>query len=326
MPQPIGTVIAGPLANVSVAYRPTGAIGDRVFPIIDRCPPLAKIGRYLKGAWFRDEAGIRGPGARANRGGFPTDFLSVTPVEYAFASEVTDEARRNAAALGSMPLQPDTDAIEFCTGKIDIKKERRIKALIAATTWIDGNSGGEDAEGLWAPAGATNTFLTDISTGIKAVHAATGIKPNKLVVDLGTYLKLCEVESVLDKIKYTQRGIVTADLLASMLGLSEVLVGEMSYSSAKENKAGTDFTSASIWEINATKGMGFLFYSPAAPGLKVPSAGYQARCAYEDGAVRRTTTWRENAEHQDVYEVAENTDIVAVGTDLGYMWKDTLLT
>jgi hypothetical protein len=105
-----------------------------------------------------------------------------------------------------------------------------------------------------------------------------------------------------------------------------VLIGEAIKSTAKETKAGTDFTASNIWEKNAGKGSAFLFYAPPTPGLKTPSAGYQARVAYEDGSPRRTTTWREAAEHQDVYEVAEETDIVQTGADLGFLWYDTLLT
>src|SRR4030042_2479131 len=101
MPQPNvkELIVAGPLQNVSVAYRNTSYIADRVFPIIDKIAPKAKIARYLKGAWCRDEAGIRGPGARANRGGYPVDYLSVATKEYAFAKEVTDEDRRFVSAL-----------------------------------------------------------------------------------------------------------------------------------------------------------------------------------------------------------------------------------
>lgn len=319
------TIVAGPLQDVAVRYRNGQYIGDKVFPIIDKVAPKAKITKYLKGAWFRDEAGIRAPGTEAPRGGYGTTYIDVNTAEYSFAKEVTDEDRRNAKVAGAPPLNPDTEAVEFAAAKIDIKKERTIKGLIAATTWADGNVGGEDAEGLWA-AGAGNTFLADIAKGIKAIHNGTGFKPNRLVIDLGTFLSLKEESTVLDKIKYTQRGVLTVDILASLLELEQVLIGEAFYSSAKETKAGTDFTAAPIWEINATKGMGFLFHAPATPSLKVPSAGYQARAAYEDGMARRISTWRENARHQDVYDVAEETHIVAAASDLGYLFKDTLLS
>jgi hypothetical protein len=257
MPQPNvkEQIVAGPLQNVSIAFRNEEYIADRVFPILDGADPKAKITVYQKADWFRDEAGIR-----------------------------------------------------------------------TAGTWCDGNVGGEDAEGLWSPAGATNTFLADITKAKKAIRANTGKRPNVLVLDEATYLALKENEALLDKIKHTQRGVFTSELMAALLELEEVLIGTAIKNIAKETKAGGEFTARNIWEVNNGKGMGFLCYRPKKLGLKVATAGIQVRLAYEDGQPRRVTTWREPAEHQDVYEVAEETDIVLVHAALGYLFKDTYAT
>ena len=326
MPNVREQMVTGPLQNVSVAYRNAAYIGDLVFPIMDGVDPKTKIAVYARGAWFRDEAQIRGPGARAVRGSYPIDWVSIATTEYAFGSEVTDEDRRLAKSQLAPPLKPDQDAIEICADKIDLKKERLIAALVTGSTWVDGNVNGEDAEGLWSPAGDTNTFLADVKKGRKAIQNATGRTPNSLVIDFSTYESLKECSAILDKIKYTQRGVLTKELLAALCDLERVLVGEAIYSSAKETKAGTDYTAVYIWEVNAGKGMGFLYYRPPAPGLKVLSAGYQMRTAYEDGQPRRVTTWREAAEHQDVYDAAEECDIVAVSPYAGYLFRDTYAT
>lgn len=319
-------IISGPLAGVSVAYRNKDYIADRVFPIIDGADPKVKITKYQKGAWFRDEAAIRTAGTRARRGGYPLTTVSVSTSEYAFAKEVTDEDRRFAMAQGAPVVQPEQDAIEFCSEKIDLKKEIRVADLIQETTWVDGNSGGEDAEGLWA-ASSGNTFLADIATGRKAIQSATGLDPNCLVIDYATYLALKELDDLTEKIKYTQRAVFGADLIAALLDLDQVLVGKAIYSSAKESKAGTDFTAAGIWDISGTgKGMGFLYYRAPRLGLKTATAGMQVRIAYENGGPRRLSKWREAAEHQDVFEAAEETDIVVIGSDLGYLWRDTYAT
>lgn len=326
MPQPDvrSQIIAGPLQNVSIQYRNQSYIADQVFPIIDKVAPKAKIARYLKGAWFRDEAGIRGPGTRANRGGFPVDYLSLNTVEYAFAKEVTDEDRRNAKVAGAPLLQPDQDAIEFVADKIDLKKERLVSLEISNGTWS--GVAGEDAGGLWAPNDNTNTFIDDVLARIETIRSTTGFKPNMMVIDHGTYNALKKNDALLNRIRYTERGILGKDLLAAIFELDQILIGEAIYSSAKETKAGTDFTAVNVWEKNAGKGSAFLYYRSPSVGLKTPTAGLQARIAYENGAARRLTTWRENAEHQDVYEAAEETDIVVTGSDLGFFWYDTLLT
>ena len=320
-----GELVAGPLANVSIAYKnPDEAyIANEVFPIIDNCPPEAKITTYPKGAWFRDEAGPRGPGGESRRGGYKLDSIPISTQEFGFAKEVPDEDREIALLQGSPPLNPDQDAIEFCTDKIMLNKEVRTANIVLASTWS--GVAGEDAAGLWA-AGTGNTFLTDVRARSETIRANTGRKPNALVIDEGTYNSLKEESTVLTKIQYTQLGILTKDLLAAILELRWVYVAGAIKSTAKEKKDGTDFTASDIWEKNAGKGAGFLFYRPPVVGLKIPSAGYQARVNYDNGMPRRTTTWRENAEHQDVYEVAEETDIVVTGADLGFLWYDTLLT
>ncbi len=318
-------IVAGPLANVSVAYRNLDYIADRVFPILDGADPRAKITQYKRGAWFRDEAGIRAPGTEAVRGGYPVGTVSIATKEYAFAKEVTDEDRRFAKAAGAPVLNPDQDAVEFATDKVDLKKERRVAALVTGTTWVDGNSGGEDAEGGWV-ASTGNTFFADVSKAKKAIKAAIGRPPNRLVIDYATYLGLKEVDDILDKIKYTQRGVVTREMLAAMLDLDEVLVGSAIYSSAEETAAGDDFTAVDIWTVNAGKGLGFLYYAPPKVGLKVQCAGMQVRIAYENGLARRTSTWREAARHQDVYEVAEETDIALIDAYAGYLFADTAAT
>jgi hypothetical protein len=168
-------------------------------------------------------------------------------------------------------------------------------------------------------------MLLDVKTRKETIRAATGITPNCLLIDAATYASLTECASVLDKIKYTQKGVLTADLLAAILDLEEVIVAGAMTSSAKEVKAGTDFTAAPVWSNTTTKGMGFLFYRPPSAGLKTPAAGYIARSAlFPDGI--RVTSWRENSKHQDVYEAAEKIHIVATGLDLGFMWKDTNAT
>jgi hypothetical protein len=250
--------------------------------------------------------------------------VNATPKEYAFGSEVTDEDRKWAKQAGGPPLRPDEEAIEFATDRVDLKKEIRIGDAIKTGTW----SGvvGEDAAGLWAPNDNTNTFIADITAGIATIRANTGIRPNVLLISGNTLDKVKQLDDLLDRIKYTQKGVLTADMIAAIFELEEVLVGDAIKNTAKEKKDGTDFTAASIWEKNATKGGAFLFYRPPKPGLKTPSALYQAREFYEDGKPRRVTTWREPAEHQDVYECAESTDIVQTGADLGFYWYDTILT
>src|SRR6185503_11521150 len=107
--------------------------------------------------------------------------------------------------------------------------------------------------------------LADIRTGKSKIRSLTGLVPNVLAIDFDTFESLREETTLLDKIKYTQMGVVSEELVARALGLEEVILLQAITSTAKEKKDGTDFTAKNIWEINAGKGMGFLFYRPRAP-------------------------------------------------------------
>jgi hypothetical protein len=301
------------MTRVSLAYRNRGYVAERLFPTV---PVQKQSDRYFifaKGAWFRDEAGVRAPSTRAPRGGYAVSTDTYFCNEWAFAKEVPDELRENADA----PLDPDQEAVDFATEKVLLRKERLVAGLVLNTNnW----SNSEDAEGLWA-AGTGNTFVADVERAIDTVRKSTGRRPNVMVLDAGTLKEIKQEATVLDRIKYTERGVVTPDLLAAMFDLDEVVVGEAIYSSAAELADGSDFASANIWEKNAGKGSACLMWRPTQAGLMVPSAGYNF--TWKPRVVRR---WREEAEHQDVIECAESFEPKVCGSDLGFLFYDTVLT
>lgn len=315
-------MVYGPLATVSQLYKNKNYIADRVFPIIDGCSPKSQVFKYNKGDWFRDEATIRAPSTEATRGAFKGDSEKINTKEYAFAAEVTDEDRRDAEYANAPPLKPEQDAVEYATDKLDLKKEKRVAELVLTSAW-SGGPNGMDVQGDWA-AGASNTFIESIENGIEYIRSQTGIRPNCLVLSANILPELKREESILNRIKYTERGIVTAALIAAMFDLEEVLVGDAVENTAKEKVDGSDFVAKDVWELNKGKGSAFLFCRPAKPGLKVQSTGYQARVPYDNGVVRRITRWREDSRHQDVFEVAEETDIFPAGLDLAILYNDCI--
>jgi len=318
------STVRGPMQDVSIQFKNRAYIADGVATIKDNVSHKSKIPKYSPGYWFRDEAKLRAPGTRAARGDFKLEYVNVTTEQYAFAKEVTYEDVQSESDSNTPTLNMQQDAIEYAADKIDLKKEIRTADLMKATTWADGNVGGEDAGGLWAPSGS-NTFLADIRNGQETIRSNTGYKPNVLAMDFDTYNQLKEEDTILEKIKYTQRGVLTRELLASLLDLDEVLVAEAIKNTA--NEATTDaLTAANVWETNAGKGFGFLFYRQARLGLKTAAAMGQFRMRQENGGGRLTRSWYEKAEDQWVYEVREDTDIVAIHANLGYHWIDTNAT
>ena len=146
-----------------------------------------KITKYLSSDYFRNDASVRGEGGEAVRGGFKTTEITYSTVETAFAVPITDELRRNAKKQCAQPLQPDIEAIELAKRKVLLKRESDVATLVTSSTWADGTTGGEDAEGAWASTAQTNTFLADIRTALQTLRgrgiASTSNMEIRLLMD-----------------------------------------------------------------------------------------------------------------------------------------------
>ena len=318
-------VIRGALQNVSIAYRNPSYIGDMVFPIINGLNRKTQVLKYARQPWFRIGADYRAEGTTAKRGDYSITTSNIDPKQVAMGKAVTDELLYASQEPMALPVQPIQEALIYCADQIDLFKEKLIADTIHAATFVDGVAGGHDAAGGWLDASTSNPFIDDILGAKQAIQAKTGLVPNTLVMDYGTFLALQKTQVVIDRIKYTQTGVVTEGLLAALLQLDNVLVGKAIYTAAKELSPEPDAVSmVNIWEVNAAKGSAFLFYRPPSAGLRTPSPGYQYRLE-ENGAWRRSITYREEWNHQSVYEVLEWVDISIMSTDLGYAWKDTIL-
>lgn len=322
MPQPDlrAMIVAGPLQNFSVMAFKNNFIGEKIFPIVNVDSEKATIGKVLKGAWFRNDAKVRAEGTRAARGGYPLTTVSINAIEYARAVEVTDETRRRAKLANTPPLRPDQMALQFAATKIDLNKE------ILIATDVKGWANSEDVEGGWAYNAGTNTFEYDINYRMDYIESITGFRPNGLMISSNTWMHIKMISGFKDNIRYTEGGKVTPNTIKGFFDLEEVIIGGSIQNTAKETISGTEFTASRLWETNAGKGGAFLYYKYPQIGLDVPTVGIQARVKYESGQVRQTLKWRETAEHQDVYEVDEMTDIVATATDLGHYFYDTIST
>ena len=331
MPTPKDAHIDAALTNISIAHKNQMFIGDRVFQNVPVKMQSDYYYIFRKGAWFRNDAGVRGPGANARRGGYPITSTTYGCKEYAFAHPIPIELLNNADNV----LQPWRTGVKFATNLILLAKEVIVSTLCCtAGNWTTSN----DVEGLWT-AGAGNTFIEDMIAAKEIVRKLIGIYPNVLVLEAKTFSQLKMESSVLDRIKYTGTSGKPADVtlatLAQLFELDEVLLGGSIYSDAEEVVDGTDFNAVDLWETNATKGAAFLFYRPPEPAIEVPSAGYVfnwdggagQQDAIEASDIHRSVRyWWESSPKQWVVEASENFDVKAVSADAGYLFYDTIVT
>lgn len=312
------------LTNMSVAYiqQASAFIADKVFPMV---PVMKQSDRYFvydKGDWYRDEAAERAPATESAGGGYNIDNTpSYYARKYAYHKDVTEEDRANSDA----PLNPDQDAMEFVTQKLLIKRER-----VWANTFFKNGVWTTDLAGVNANPGA-NQFLqwndansTPIAT-IKAqktrVLELTGFEPNTLVLGSYVYDELSEHPDIVDKIKYTQKGVVTPDLLAGILDVPKVLVAKAVVNTAARGAANS---------MSFVQGKhALLLYAAPRPAIKMPSAGYTfawngllGAGAFGNRITRIEMPWLGEGTERIEGEMAFDMKVVAA--DLGVFFKDAV--
>lgn len=288
-------------------------VAPRIFPVVTVQEQAAKYHEYLRGAWYRLDARPRPPKAAAPVGGWRIQERAYACDNWALATEIADEDRRRDG-----DAVVDRNAGEYTSNGVMLRKEYNTsRQVLTAANWTSSL----DVQGGWAADAGTNTFIMDVENGIELIRRRTGMRPNVLMLDAKTMAQVKRNPAVIERIKYVERGIVTAPLIASMFDLAEVVVGDTVYSSDAEQADGMDFTATDLWEVNAGKGSAFLEYRAPTPAISSPSAGYILQWEQLD-----SYTFRDDRHHKDVVESSANFNPYVVAPDLGHLFYDTILT
>jgi hypothetical protein len=315
--------VSAPLTDLSVAYSNelTASVHDRMFPVVPVTKQADKYFLYDRQDFFRADAQRRAPGAEAAVSGWRVSKDSYFCDRFALAHDISDPERANAdPAVSNL----DADATRYLTEQLRLKNEVDwVSDYFTTSVWI-GASSTTDMTGAAAPAttatgflywsDAASTPIEDIRGEMTAVAKRTGRKPNKLALGMQVWTSLADHPDILDRIKYTERGVVTADLLASLLDLDQVLVSSMVQDSGKEGAA------ASYGFVAGKHAL--LAYVAPAPGLRQPSAGYTfvwtgMPGSPAGGAGARIKRYRLERNESDRIEAEIWRDYKVVGSSLG---------
>lgn len=311
-----------PLTNISIAYiqEQNNFVADQVFPTIPVQKKSDRYFKYLRENWMRSEARKRAPSTESAGSGFeidntPTYFADV----YSVHKDISDQIRANA----DQPLDMDRDATEWVTQQLLLRREK-----IWVNSYFTENVWGTEYEGVASsPAAgeflqwdnANSTPIEDVTDAGVAIAQVTGFRPNVLVLSPFVFNALKNHADILDRIKYTQSGMVTADILASLFEVDRVVVAFGIENTAEEGVDGDfDF----IMGKHA-----LLAYSNPTPSILQPSAGYTFAWEGLLGAGQaggRIRTFRMEQLASDRIEGDLAVDMKLVAEDLGVFFKDAI--
>lgn len=305
------------LSNISIGWPNNGFVGDILFPPVQVNKQSDIYYVFGREEWFPERGDERAPGAIAHE--IPGLQVSTQPYyakEHALQIPVTDEERENADS----PLSPDRDGTELVTAKIMLGRELIMRDLaVTAANYASGMSVDLGANTGWDQySQAGSVPITDIKTGIRAVHARIFLTPNVGVMSFVTMSFLEDHPSFLERIKYSERAIFSPELLAALTGIRRWAIAGGGYNTATHYGAAESL--AYIWSDDVV-----LAYVPDRPGLKIPAYGYEFRWGQQF-----VDRWREEPRASDLIRVRRRYDVKMTAVDssndqiAGYLIKDVI--
>ena len=293
------------LTNISLGYQNNAFVGQVLFPQVSVAKQSDLYYEFGHEAWTPPVGGdSRAPGTEANEvPGLAVSTSSYFCTEHSLQIAVTDEERQNA----DVPLAPDRDGTELITSQLMLEREQAIatKVTTAAnyktglTTTLSGTAQWSDLD--------DSSPITDVRTGMRAVMAEIFKEPNLAVIPYKVMSYLEDNDKIINRIKYSMPGVLTADLIAGVLGVEKVVVPGAGYNTANPGQT----TSLSyLWGNDVV-----LAYVPERAGLKIPAFGYEFVWGYPNGGAQVVERWREMPRKSDVIRVSRRYDIKFVAVD-----------
>lgn len=315
-----------PLTNISIAYMQSADayIADKVFPLVPVQKQSDLYWKYNKAEWRRTDVEKRAPSTESPGVGWHVNTDQYFANVYAVHKDIDDQLRANADSNFSL----DRDSTNFVTNQLLLKRDIDWNATYFKTGVWNTDRVGVTATptGLqflrWDQAGSTP--IEDVTSQIINFRQSTGYAPNVMVMGANVLQALRNHAEILDRIKYTERGIVTEDLIASLFGVEKILVTYATQTTTPE------FQNAATTEANATYSFigggksALLAYSPSRPSLMEPAAGYTFTWnGYLGGNSKgvRIKTFRMENIASDRIEGEMTYAMKVVATDMGVFWS-----
>ncbi len=187
-----------------------------------------KYVKYPRGYFWRDQMHVRPLGGRPAQVDYKIESGNYYAEEWALEHTVDDRQRANVDA----PINLDQNAVNLLTQQQLIRADRLwVQNFWAPSIWTMEAEGGVDFTPFDQPNSDPVAVIDEWST---MMMQSTGMKPNVLIIGANVYAALRSNASIKDSIKYTQRAVVTTDILASLFDVQRVVVARSVYNAAAE--------------------------------------------------------------------------------------------
>jgi hypothetical protein len=299
------------LTDVSIGFQndPQWYIADQVFPTVPSDKQSNIYLKYNRGDFFQGSEDLslttgtggaleRTPGTEAKKVGYRVDLTNTFfCINYAIGVDIPDELRSNADAVFNL----DMEATKLATEILRIRREIEwVGAAFRTGVWATDRTGGTDFT-QFGDYGGSDPF-TEFENNLDSVEAATGVRPNKLVLGPTVWRRLKHHPDFIDRIKggatTGSPALMTKQQLAAMLEIDQVLVGRGLYRSSIEATGNDTPTLTRIFGSHA-----LLLYTPPSATRFNPAAGMNFYWQpLTGGGMQFIRRYREDKKRKDVIE------------------------
>ncbi len=293
------------LTTLARGYTNAEFVADVLFPFVPVIKESGKVPQFGKEAFkiWNTERAIRAKSNRISPEGRSTiDFvLDEHDLEYPIDYREEEE--------DIFPLEEHATMV--VTEGIRLRHEKMAADLAQnAANYPSGNKITLSGTSQWTDKSNSDPIGV-IDDAKEAVRGKIGKRPNTMVIGAASFKAVKEHPQLIEKIKYSQKGVLTVDLLKEIFDIPNIVVGEAVYVDSAGN-----FTD--VWADNVV-----LAYVPTTPAEK--RTIYEPSFAY--------TLRKKGKPEVDKYDenggkirVIRNTDIFVckiVGAAAGYLILDT---
>lgn len=298
------------LTNLSIGFKNEKFLWDQIAPISRVDQKSGTFFVYTKDFWFRRQTGgKRGEDGRYTRVGYGVGNDTYTTTERGF-EKLLDDATRAASLT---PEDLEMVDIQFLTNIMQLELEKDVAdELFVTGKWGTSNvlTGGDQ----WSDYGSSDP-IADVDLAKQVIRRNTGVDPTDMFIGRSAWIKLKENPLILDKYKYTQVGVMTPELVAAVLGIGKLTIGDSIENTAEE---GASFVGADIWTDNV------LFTVKNSPGLGVTAGAFTLMWPEGGSIPWSVQSYRSDPQRGQVSRVFGHYIPKIVASEAGYLFLDVV--
>lgn len=209
------------LTSVALGYKQPKLVGSYLFP---RVPVQLSGGRVIQ---FGKEAftiysSLRAPGASVKRVQLGYSGVPYALENHTLAGVVPFEIMRDASVQPGIDLGTRALAVTMNSELLELEVAQSAAAVNAAN-YAAANKIALAGVAKWSD--PSSNPISNIDDYKETIRAGCGQYPNVALFSALAWKAFKNNPAVMDRIKYTQKGVVTTDLAASLLDIENVVVG-----------------------------------------------------------------------------------------------------